>query len=173
VTARTHMLLRVEVDGASWLADVGFGGTTLCAPLAFATPGPQPTPLEPARLAAEPDGTWTLAVQEAGAWADVYRFESTPAEWADYEVANWYTSTSPDSFFTGNLIACRVLESGRATLFNDRETERDASGVRTLTRVVASADALMHCLREDFGIDASDFDTGALFARVAGRATPD
>jgi N-hydroxyarylamine O-acetyltransferase len=173
VTARTHMLQRVEVDGASWLADVGFGGTTLCAPLAFATPGPQPTPLEPARLAAEQDGTWTLAVREAGAWADVYRFESTPAAWVDYEVANWYTSTSPDSFFTGNLIVCRVLESGRATLFNDRYTERDADGVHTHTRVVASADALMHCLREDFGIDASDFDTGALFARVAGRATPD
>jgi N-hydroxyarylamine O-acetyltransferase len=173
VTARTHMLLRVEVDGASWLADVGFGGTTLCAPLAFATQEPQPTPLEPARLAAEPNGMWKLAVLEDGAWADAYRFESKPAEWVDYEMSNWYTSTSPDSFFTGNLIACRVLENGRATLFNDRYSERDACGVRTLTRTVASADELMHCLREGFGIDASDFDAGALFARIAGRTPRD
>jgi N-hydroxyarylamine O-acetyltransferase len=173
VTARTHMLLRVEAEGAAWLADVGFGGTTLCAPLAFASSGPQPTPLEPARLAVQPDGMWKLAVQEDDAWNDVYRFESTPAEWVDYEVANWYTSTSPESFFTGNLMACGVRESGRVALFNDRYSERDASGMRTSTRTLASADDLIDCLAASFDIDASDFDVNALYARIAGRASGD
>ncbi|MFP6560866.1 arylamine N-acetyltransferase [Paraburkholderia sp. B3] len=173
ITARTHMLLRVEMDDAAWLADVGFGGTTLCAPLAFASQAPQSTPLEFARLAVQPDGMWKLAVQEGDTWSDVYRFESTPAEWVDYEVANWYTSTSPDSFFAGNLIACGVRAGGRMALFNDRYTERDASGRRTLTRRIAGADDLMGCLHASFGIDASDFDAGTLYARIAGRAPGD
>jgi N-hydroxyarylamine O-acetyltransferase len=166
----------VSVHLDRYFSRIGYDGprvATLCAPLAFATQEPQPTPLEPARLAAEPNGMWKLAVLEDGAWADAYRFESTPAEWVDYEVSNWYTSTSPDSFFTDNLIACRVLENGRATLFNDRYSERDARGARTLTRTIAGADELMHCLRECFGIDASDFDAGALFARIAGRTPRD
>ncbi|WP_322013810.1 arylamine N-acetyltransferase [Paraburkholderia sp. J12] len=169
VTPRSHMLLRVEAEGAAWLADVGFGGATLCAPLAFDVREPQPTPLEPARLVMESEGMGTLAVQEGDAWSNVYRFESRPAEWVDYEVANWYTSTSPDSFFTGNLVACSVRENGRAALFNDRYSERDARGNRTLTHTIASAAGLTECLREQFGIDASDFDAGALFARIAGR----
>ncbi|WP_042336959.1 arylamine N-acetyltransferase family protein [Paraburkholderia ferrariae] len=169
VTPRSHMLLRVEVEGAAWLADVGFGGATLCAPLAFAVREPQPTPLEPARLDLESEGIWTLAVREGDAWANVYRFESRPAEWVDYDVANWYTSTSPDSFFTGNLVVCGVRENGRAALFNDHYSERDALGRRTLAQTIASAGALKECLRERFGIDAADFDTDALFARITGR----
>jgi N-hydroxyarylamine O-acetyltransferase len=173
ITPRTHMLLRVEVEGAAWLADVGFGGTTLCAPLAFATAEPQATDLEPARLAIQADGMWKLAVQEGETWNDVYRFESTPAEWVDYEVANWYTSTSPDSFFTDSLIACSLREGCRMTLFNDRYTERDARGNRTLTRMIADAGELVDCLHTRFGIDTSDFDASALYARIAGRAPGD
>ena len=34
---RTHMVNRVEIDGVSWLADVGFGGCVLPAPLRMDT----------------------------------------------------------------------------------------------------------------------------------------
>src|SRR5690606_6183767 len=33
LTPRTHMLLRIDLDGRTWLADVGFGGLTQTAPL--------------------------------------------------------------------------------------------------------------------------------------------
>src|SRR5690606_11765990 len=33
ITSRSHMLLLVEVEGEQYLADVGFGGQTLTAPL--------------------------------------------------------------------------------------------------------------------------------------------
>ena len=37
ITARSHMLLRVEIDGRTWLADVGFGGLTQTGPLLLET----------------------------------------------------------------------------------------------------------------------------------------
>lgn len=173
ITPRTHMLLRVEAEGEAWLADVGFGAATLCAPLSFATADAQPTPLEPNRLSAQPDGTWKLEVDMGGAWADVYTFELARVEHVDFEMANWYVSTFPGALFVANLVVCTVRDSGRATLFNDRYSERDANGNVTLVRRIGDARALGDCLGECFGIDASEFDLDALFARVAGRGGSD
>ena len=50
VTARTHMLLRVDLDGQPYIVDVGFGGVTLTGPLRLETDIEQATPHEPFRL---------------------------------------------------------------------------------------------------------------------------
>ena len=44
ITPRGHMLLRVELDGRIWLADVGFGGLTQTGPLLFEPGLEQQTP---------------------------------------------------------------------------------------------------------------------------------
>lgn len=50
VTARSHMLLRVILPEGDWIADVGFGGLTLTAPLRLVPDLEQATPHEPHRL---------------------------------------------------------------------------------------------------------------------------
>lgn len=175
-TPRTHMLLRVEAEGDSWIADVGFGGATLCAPLLLSTEAEQQTPHEPARLVTLSANERKLELNDGEKWFDVYRFELTPAEWVDYEVANWYTSASPDSFFTFSLIACMAREGGRAILFNDRFTERDAHGQVSEERTITNGEELALCLRERFGIDlargeaAQRIDADALYARMTSRS---
>lgn len=47
VTARSHMLLRIDLAGEAWLVDVGFGGSTPTAPLRFVADAVQQTPHEP------------------------------------------------------------------------------------------------------------------------------
>ena len=169
VTACTHMLLRVDIDGAPWIADVGFGGVTLCAPLELMSRDAQLTPHEPARIDETDDGSaYLLLVQIGGAWKPVYRFDMRRTEPVDYEVSNWYTSTSPDVLFTNYLLACRPLPDGRATLFNDRYSEYDRQW-RCRERTLGSARELDACLRERFDIDTDDFDIDELHARVAGR----
>ena len=46
LTARTHLLLRVQVDGDDWLVDAGFGSLTPTVPLRLHDPQPQATPHE-------------------------------------------------------------------------------------------------------------------------------
>jgi N-hydroxyarylamine O-acetyltransferase len=41
VLPRTHMVIAVEIDGQSWLADVGLGGDGPCEPLAVAGERPR------------------------------------------------------------------------------------------------------------------------------------
>ena len=67
LTARGHMLLRVELDEGSYIADVGFGGLTLTAPLRLAPGQAQKTPHEPFRLIAH-GGGYALQAQLGEEW---------------------------------------------------------------------------------------------------------
>lgn len=168
-SAQTHMLLRIELDGATWFADVGFGSATLTAPLRHVLNEEQHTPHGSFRLVAAPvDGELESEYRTPGGWQTVYRFSLKPVEWIDYEMANWFTSTYPDSIFLRELIICRILPEARASLVNDTLTLRDLDGHARTTRL-ADTDAWAACLHERFGIDTAGFDTAALFAKVKVR----
>ena len=48
--ARTHLFLRVTIDGIPWAADVGVGSMSLTAPVRFDVGGEQATRHEPRRI---------------------------------------------------------------------------------------------------------------------------
>jgi N-hydroxyarylamine O-acetyltransferase len=166
VAARTHMLLRVDIDDTQWLGDIGFGSASLTAPLRLEAGMPQHTHLEVFRLVDASHGALDLEVQSGDGWAKVYRFDLQRAEWIDYEVANWYTSTWPQSHFVNSLIVCRVLPHGRLALLNDRLTERAADGKTVREEVIGSAAEFAVCLSERFGLPVGELDIPHLFERI-------
>lgn len=163
----THMMLRVDVDGGAWIADVGFSAVTPTAPLALEPGLEQSTPLETFRLARTRPDALDLQVRSREAWATAYRFVPQRVEWVDYEVFNWYSSSAPESRFTQQLVVSRVLPAGRLALFNTRLTERDAQGVGVAEREIADAGELAACLGGRFGIALEGIDVAAVFARAA------
>src|ERR1019366_3083573 len=102
ITARAHMLLCVDLEGARYIADVGFGGLTLTAPLGLDSDGAQRTAHEPFRLVRGGD-EFVLQAEIGAAWQPIYRFDLQRQFQVDYEIASWYQSTSPHSYFTANL----------------------------------------------------------------------
>ena len=171
IPPRTHTVLRIDIDGDAWIADVGFGSMTLTAPLRLTAGLAQRAPLGTFRLADASHDALYLEVQTRDErWARIYRFDLHPVEWVDYEISNWYTSTSPDSIFLGNLIVCRVLSDTRLTLFNDRLNERTADGEIVSERQLVSADQLAACLRDQFGLNTGNIDIAELFDRVRAAA---
>ncbi|MBB5404262.1 arylamine N-acetyltransferase family protein [Paraburkholderia youngii] len=170
ISPRTHMVLRVDIDGDEWIADVGFGGVTLTAPLRLTAGLAQPIPLGTFRLAnAGHDTVYLEVLAPDESWSRVYHVDLRAVEWVDYEISNWYTSTSPDSKFVNNLLACRVLPELRLALFNDQLNERDAQGQIVSERRIASAAELADCLRERFGLNLEDIDIADVFERVRTR----
>ncbi|MGF6289153.1 arylamine N-acetyltransferase [Paraburkholderia sp. BR13444] len=170
ISPRTHMVLRVDIDGDEWIADVGFGGVTLTAPLRLTAGLAQPIPLGTFRLAnAGHDTVYLEVLAPDESWSRVYHVDLRAVEWVDYEISNWYTSTSPDSKFVNNLLACRVLPELRVALFNDQLNERDARGQIVSERRLASAAELADCLRERFGLNLEDIDIADVFERVRTR----
>ncbi len=123
VTAQTHMLLRVELGGESWLADVGFGNQVLTGALRLQADVAQPTGHEPFRLV-ERDGEWRMQSLVHGQWLSLYRFDLRPSQMVDYVVANHYVSTHAASRFPHNLIVARTTADRRMSLLNHEYTVR-------------------------------------------------
>lgn len=150
VTPHTHMLLRVELDGASWLVDVGFSGQTPTAALRLEAGVVQPMPHEPYRLVIV-DGDWRMQACVRGTWLSLYRFDLKPAWPVDYVAANWYVSTWPESSFVSDLVVSRTDADRRLTLrnheFHVRRDGRDAE-----RRVLDGAREIRDVLEREFRI---------------------
>jgi N-hydroxyarylamine O-acetyltransferase len=158
---RSHMLLMVDLEDGLYLADAAFGGQTPPQPLSFAVNLEQPTSHETYRLRRTADGELELEALMAGQWGVLYRFTLHPQQPVDFEPANWYVSTHPDSFFTQNLIAAMPGEGCRYTLFNREFRTRWPDG-RVETEVLEDATALAATLTRKFGLSVSATDAVAL-----------
>jgi N-hydroxyarylamine O-acetyltransferase len=162
---RTHMLLRVDLAEGPYLADVGFGGPTPTAPLALQAGNEQATPHGSFRLVAA-GGEFDLEARLGEAWASLYRFSPQEQLTVDYEVANWFTSTHPNSLFVNNLIAARSDPVARYTLFNNKFTVRNRDGTterRTLNDVAEFGEVVAR----DFGIGSIGADDIAAITATA------
>lgn len=138
VTPQTHMLLRVEVAGESWLADVGFGSQTLTGALRLRAGVEQPTPLEPFRLMMV-DGDWRMQSWLRGEWRSLYRFDLRRVRPVDYIVANHFVSTWAESSFVNNLTVSRATSERRIGLHNRELSVRHRGGEPERTTLHGSA----------------------------------
>ncbi|MBV8843460.1 MAG: arylamine N-acetyltransferase [Bryobacterales bacterium] len=146
---RSHMLLLVTAEGRQYIADVGFGGNVLTAPLRLEANVAQPTPHEAHRLLPLDHG-FVLEACINGQWSALYRFTLEAQFPSDYEVSNWFLCNHPGSFFRNTLLGAIVKPEGRYALRNTQLAIHRADG--TEKRVLAGADALCSCLENDFGI---------------------
>lgn len=149
ITARSHMLLRVEIEGKSWLADAGFGGNTPTGPLELVPDIEQATPHEPYRLIRRDDNDWRLQFFAADAWQTLYRFDLQPQFPADYRVSNYWTSTNPDSHFVTGLTAARAIPGQRLALRN-REFAVHVTRGNTERRTLGDAAEIRAVLKSEF-----------------------
>lgn len=150
VPARTHMLVLVEIDGESWIADVGFGGMVPTAPLRLASADAQATPHESYRLE-QADGQYTLRARVAGEWRPLYAFDLQRQADIDYVVANWYVSTHPDSPFRDQLRVARTGPGWRKTL-KGGSFAIHRMGADSERHALADVDAVLRVLRHEFGL---------------------
>jgi N-hydroxyarylamine O-acetyltransferase len=119
--ARTHMVLRVPVDGHDWLADVGFGGVGLLEPILLRE-GPVSEQAGLAYALRREPGLWVLSTRDPSQTQDLYEFSEDPQTAGDVEVANHFTSTHPDSVFRRTLTIQRSARDGRLVLRGDTLT---------------------------------------------------
>jgi N-hydroxyarylamine O-acetyltransferase len=168
--ARTHMVLRVDIGGVPHLADVGFGGLTLTAPIRLEVGVEQPTPHERFRLLGAA-GDFVLQARIGASWRSLYSFDLQEQTQADYEVANWYHCTNPNSPFNSSLIAARP-QPGRRYGLRDRELvthHPDGNSDRQTLRSVAE---LRDTLTDLFGLTLpAGPELDAVLARIGVQTT--
>jgi N-hydroxyarylamine O-acetyltransferase len=151
VPPRSHMLLRIDLEGTTYIADVGFGGLTLTGPLRLEPEIEQTTPHEPFRLMGNPD-EFVMQAKIGDAWKSLYRFTLHEQLQPDYEVTNWYLSNHPNSRFVTGLIAARTTPDRRYALNNNEFAIHHLNGP-TERRTLASAPELREVLAGAFRIN--------------------
>lgn len=151
---RTHMSLLVTLPEGPFLADVGFGGLVMTAPLRLEAGPAQPTPHGDFRLV-DIDGLYELQGDLGGSWRALTRFDLHPHIDADYEPLNWFSATNGNSPFNSTLMAARAEPHRRLALANTRFTVRPVGG-EARERTLTSLDALAQVLTSEFGLTLPD-----------------
>jgi N-hydroxyarylamine O-acetyltransferase len=173
-TGRTHMLLKITLDSGPYIADVGFGGLNPTAPFALVADAAQPTSHETYRFVAT-GGGFEMQADLSGTWTPLYRFTEEPQAQVDYDIANWFISTSPASRFVQNLTLARPAADRRAAVLNDRLTIRFRDG-RVEESAIDGVQGLRNVMAEYFDLDlfaiAGEAGANAIVERYFPRRTP-
>lgn len=157
---RTHTLNLVQVEGADYIADAGFGGSYV-----------PPMPLIADEVAKTPDGArhrlvragehgWMLQRDPGTGWARQYSFTTEKVWPVDLEAANHWTATRPGTRFTTLRIVSGTLPDGYASL-NDRTLTINRMGMAE-AREIESAEEYRRTLGETFGLELTDGEVDAL-----------
>ena len=149
IRPRTHMVLRVHLGDGEWLADVGFGGEGPLEPVPMTEAAEVETPPVSYRVVTE-GPLRVLQMRSAAEWADLYAFAPEGVHPVDFEVANWYTSTHPESVFVKTLTAQRTTRDVRLVLRYPTYSEIRVAGVST--RAISRGE-LLPLLRDVFSIE--------------------
>lgn len=141
-----HMAVRVSTADDHWLADVGFGGSSIVMPISSS------------QVSTAFDVTTSTGR---------YRTDPAPRPLGDFaEMARWH-STSPDARFTGSIVCSITIGSCRSTLSRRLSdcftlTETDIhSGAKTRVAVIDSD--VVDLFRTRFGVALTDVPEPADF----------
>ena len=146
----THMLLAVDIGGSTYIADTGFGGLTLTAPLRLKRDVEQPTPHEIFRLVGgEPD--WTLEAQIGDTWKPLYVFDTVEQQIESYQASNLVLSTDPESPFRSELRAA-LSPAGKRLALRDNRLATHIVGEPSEARLLTSVAEIRDVLSGTFGI---------------------
>ncbi|MFI0715464.1 arylamine N-acetyltransferase [Streptomyces inhibens] len=159
----THALLKVELDGAGWITDVGFGGEALLEPLPLrdgveARQGSWTFGL----VHEEEAGAWVLRTRHEDGWFDLYAFGTDRRFPVDFTVFNHYISTHPRSPFTSRMVVQRPLPELRSTLVGREFTRTRPDWSREVREV--APEEMPGLLDTEFGITLSAADAESLVA---------
>lgn len=149
VLPRTHVLLLVSLEHGRYLVDVGFGAEGLFYPVPLEGAEISPQFAWAYRVIREGE-QWVLQSQRDNSWEGLYAFTLEPQEIVDYELANYYISTHPQSRFLQHFTAQLPSPEGRHIL-RDYDLYFD-SGTQRTQRTLQTKAEMLEVLKTVFGI---------------------
>jgi N-hydroxyarylamine O-acetyltransferase len=158
IRPRGHLVMRVSMEGGSWLADVGFGLGTLLEPLPFAV-GAEGEQSGWGFRITEDGVELVLQGLEEGEWVDLYGFVPEPVPLIDVEMSNWWVSTHPRSpFVTGLIVSGQDAEGRRTTVGDWGELTLTERSPRETKVTAIEREEVPELLAERFGLGGFALD---------------
>ena len=162
---RTHQVNLVQVDGATWLCDVGFGGSGFREPLRLQAEVEFEQLGEVYRLHADAVHGFYLQKKMDAEWQPLYTFRIEPALAIDMEMANFYTANSSQHVFRDRIIGTRMTPRGRVTLSDHVFKNFDLIDGTLEKTTVTDFDTYLDYLREHLGVELNETEQALFRAR--------
>lgn len=153
MNARTHMFLLVTIEESHYITDVGFGGATPTEPLRFEPDLIQKTPHNTYRIT-ENNENFSFEYLKENKWKPLHTFDLQKQFPVDFQMANWYTSTYPESHFRHQLSVALGGQGERFGLRNNRLSIHHING-ETETKELLTVKEIMDVLENLFGLNLS------------------
>lgn len=152
----THTSLSVQIEGKTWLVDVGFGSFMPTEPIPWDTNTPFETKWGTYDLVESQNGLLLRSLYQQQ-WQPLYEILDLNWQPIDYQVANHYVSTHPNSHFRQDLNVALTTATERRTLAGNLFRRRYPDGRVVEQRL--DAQELKETLEEEFGLQAGpDWD---------------
>ncbi len=156
---RRHRVMKVVLDGESYLVDAGVGSACPLAPLYFRENIIQERNGANYRIVRDPVLGFAVQFETAAGFSNFYSFSEDPHLPQDFVYAHYYCSTFPDSPFRKHLFAHRYTEHGRNSIMDEpnedgtfRQVLRVAIPGGMEEMVITGELELQDALRRHFGI---------------------
>jgi len=154
--ARTHHVNLVELEGQTWVCDVGFGGSGFREPLPL-QPDVEFEQLGERYRLHESDRHGFYLQKKAGEeWQPLYTFLVEPALPIDIHMANFYTVNSSDHIFRDAVLGTRMTPNGRVTLSGHTFKVFDLTRGTLERSVVTDFEAYLDNLAEHLGVELNE-----------------
>jgi N-hydroxyarylamine O-acetyltransferase len=152
---RTHKFLTVEVHGETFVLDPGFGGHGPLVPVPLSAGHDVRDGTDLHRLVRH-DGEWVLEARLDGNMKPLWTSSLEPQYPVDFDLANHWVSTSPESPFVARLMLRALTPFGRVSVMNRDVTIRSGAGEEK--SVLADRTALRALLTTHFGFDVPEVE---------------
>ncbi len=161
---RNHLAHLVDLEGKTYITDVGFGGLISRVPLDINVSSPVNDKDGMIRVVNIADHQFMIQRQTEKGWMNLYSFENVEISTEDISISNYYMSTHPNSHFFFHKFVGRNTPDGRIALFNNKISIRKGIKVVDKKRVDFGHDWL-ETINKEFALnlDFSDKEMAILF----------
>jgi N-hydroxyarylamine O-acetyltransferase len=164
---RTHHINLVELEGKTWVCDVGFGGSAFREPLML-RPDVEVEQLgEIYRFHPSDEHGLYLQKKFGDEWQPLYTFKIDTALPIDMAMGNFYTSKSADHVFLNAIVGTRMTERGRVTLSDHTFKMFDLTQGTLKKETVTDFAAYLKSLKEHLGVQLNEAEQALLEPRFA------
>jgi arylamine N-acetyltransferase len=173
-------------DETQYLADVGYGGNGPKVPLPLISGsvvhnlGTQDLRLvreTTIGLSDGQQGRWIYQFRNAEdqAWAIGYSFTDIKFTLKDFEVMNFFTSRSPDSFLTTKILVVKFLqENGNITgkiIMDQEQVKKNTGGKNTLLQTCQTEEERVQVLEKLFKLKLTEEEKNGIRGRISSLKT--
>lgn len=149
---RNHLAHLVDLDGKTYLTDVGFGGLIARVPLDIHDYDPVNDRDGMVRILPIVDHQFMIQRETEKGWANQYSFENVGISEEDIAISNHYMSTHPSSHFYYHKFVGRNTKEGRIALFNNKMSIR--KGLKVVDkRPVEYGPDWLKIIKDKFSLD--------------------